>query len=432
MKVLIVDDNRNNRMILSLLLEDYEGVDFEIDEVQNGAEAIEAASEEKYDIIFMDIMMPQVDGIEATKQIRQKDPKVIIIAVSAMEDKESKNEILRNGAQDYLPKPINEEIFRSRMENYIALIEAKRHSIYNKEAVNRFTNKIYSRKLIFMTHTDKALSEFWDYYLFDHDEKDAHLTDVVRLCFKLGDTLLKKGSVSDIVVEESKNELYFSLIDISAISTKLIELIMHRSGSNYIYKIDDSIISFQVQKGGESQEEEIEAVDAKPQSAEDAAGAEPMHDLANELHIYDYINGENLEALEGYLKKLHALLPLVGRGGIKNEEITQIYDHLERIAEIVTSYPEAKGIGDALKELASAIKNSTERFAENSKELGDATAALDGDLTEWDRMIFHEGAPSVHFLDDTIVADVQRIVSILGQNEAVADGGGDLDDIFDF
>jgi len=71
MKLLIVDDNANNRMVLRLLLQDYgEGNNtvYEIQECENGLEAVNKAKSGEYSIIFMDIMMPEMDGIEATKR----------------------------------------------------------------------------------------------------------------------------------------------------------------------------------------------------------------------------------------------------------------------------------------------------------------------------------------------------------------------------
>ena len=70
-KVLIVDDNDNNRLTLNLLLEEVEGV--EIYEAEDGQIAVEMCVKQHYDLIFMDIMMPNLDGFEATKLIKQVD-----------------------------------------------------------------------------------------------------------------------------------------------------------------------------------------------------------------------------------------------------------------------------------------------------------------------------------------------------------------------
>jgi two-component system chemotaxis response regulator CheY len=69
-KVLIVDDNDNNRLTLNLLLEEVE--DIEVYEAEDGQVAVEMCVKNDFDLIFMDILMENLDGLETTKQIRNK------------------------------------------------------------------------------------------------------------------------------------------------------------------------------------------------------------------------------------------------------------------------------------------------------------------------------------------------------------------------
>jgi len=70
-KVLVVDDNEDNRLTLELLLEEFENLT--IKEAKDGKEAIECFNEEFFDLVFMDILMPNIDGFDAT----QKSNKII-------------------------------------------------------------------------------------------------------------------------------------------------------------------------------------------------------------------------------------------------------------------------------------------------------------------------------------------------------------------
>lgn len=102
-KILLAEDNSVNQLVMKDLLEDY---GLQLDIANNGAEAIELSQKESYDLILMDLQMPEVDGFEATKTIRTFNTKTPIIALSAAvmtKDKELSKEVGMNG---HLAKPI--------------------------------------------------------------------------------------------------------------------------------------------------------------------------------------------------------------------------------------------------------------------------------------------------------------------------------------
>ena len=107
-RVLLVDDNPANLQLASELLR---GLNTQVTAVSSGAEAIGAASANEFDVIFMDIQMPGMDGIEATRQIRQLEAdkkRTPIIALTAHTITEQKAELLIAGMDDCLSKPVNE------------------------------------------------------------------------------------------------------------------------------------------------------------------------------------------------------------------------------------------------------------------------------------------------------------------------------------
>ncbi len=114
-RVLIVDDNEINRMLLYSLLENYEESEqtvlFRINEAANGLEAVIMAEDDGFDLILMDINMPGIDGVEATRRIRSHNPQSVIIAVSGTEDVALHHAIIENGADGYISKPVDAEIF---------------------------------------------------------------------------------------------------------------------------------------------------------------------------------------------------------------------------------------------------------------------------------------------------------------------------------
>lgn len=120
LKVLVVDDNMINRMVAVGLLEDY---GFELTEAASGPEAIELSRETKFDLIFMDHMMPEMDGIEAVQIIRSEcgengtQPVIIALTANAMEG--VRDMFLSNGFQDFITKPLDKRTLNEALKKWI-------------------------------------------------------------------------------------------------------------------------------------------------------------------------------------------------------------------------------------------------------------------------------------------------------------------------
>src|SRR5438270_6916616 len=105
-RVLVVDDFDDSRFSLSKLLE-IEG--YEVIQATDGAQAIERALNDKPDLILMDLSLPVIDGLSATRQIRQSAAmkRVPIIALTAHDRIDSQSQAEAAGCTDYAPKPIH-------------------------------------------------------------------------------------------------------------------------------------------------------------------------------------------------------------------------------------------------------------------------------------------------------------------------------------
>lgn len=102
-KVLIVDDAAFMRMMIKDILEKN---GFEVvGEASNGIKAVEIYKKERPDVVTMDITMPDMDGIEAVKQIKAFDPSSRIIMCSAMGQQSMVMDAIRAGAKDFIVKP---------------------------------------------------------------------------------------------------------------------------------------------------------------------------------------------------------------------------------------------------------------------------------------------------------------------------------------
>ena len=86
----------------------------------NAADGIRMAGESKPDLIFLDIKMPGMDGLEATRQIRTFDPSVPIVAVTAFAYDRDRQKALDAGASEYLSKPLNGERLRQTLRELLS------------------------------------------------------------------------------------------------------------------------------------------------------------------------------------------------------------------------------------------------------------------------------------------------------------------------
>lgn len=106
-KVLIVDDAAFMRMMLKDILTKN---GYEIaGEAPNGIKAVELYKSEKPDVVTMDITMPEMDGIQAVKQIKAFDPNAKVIMCSAMGQQAMVMEAIKSGARDFIVKPFQPE-----------------------------------------------------------------------------------------------------------------------------------------------------------------------------------------------------------------------------------------------------------------------------------------------------------------------------------
>jgi two-component system, cell cycle response regulator DivK len=117
-RILIVEDNENNMYLISFILKKK---GFAILQARSGEEGIELASREKPDMIIMDIQLPGIDGLDATRRIRQSGAitGVPVIAVTSYAMTGDREKAFDAGCTGYIEKPINPEAFIEELEKYL-------------------------------------------------------------------------------------------------------------------------------------------------------------------------------------------------------------------------------------------------------------------------------------------------------------------------
>lgn len=111
-KILVVEDNKINQMITKKILNK---MDLYCDVVDNGEEAVERVKTERYDVVLMDIHMPGISGLEATKIIRTFDKELTIFALTAVTIDDKMHEFEEAGFDDIISKPFRQDDFERKL-----------------------------------------------------------------------------------------------------------------------------------------------------------------------------------------------------------------------------------------------------------------------------------------------------------------------------
>lgn len=125
-KILVIDDELDMLMLLRMIIED--NTDYEVETTNNPSEALKMVMENDYDLVISDLKMPGMDGLELFDEVREMDPDLPLIIITAYGSLETSDEAIKKGVADFITKPFRKdsilftinrvlELARVRMEN---------------------------------------------------------------------------------------------------------------------------------------------------------------------------------------------------------------------------------------------------------------------------------------------------------------------------
>lgn len=114
-RIMVAEDNDSNYMLMSYILKKH----YEFFRAVNGQEAIELARKEKPDLILMDLKMPLLDGLEATRQIHEQYPELPVVALTANAFDSDRQHALEAGCVDFLSKPVSASLCLETIKKYV-------------------------------------------------------------------------------------------------------------------------------------------------------------------------------------------------------------------------------------------------------------------------------------------------------------------------
>lgn len=226
-RILMVDDNEMNRLVASTILINYGAF---VDEAQNGLEAIKKLQNQHFDLVLMDIQMPEMDGVEATRKIRaERSDQLPVIALTALAIKDDRKKFIAAGMSDYLSKPFEESRLLavvSKWLNQSAIsdqkIEADAIPLFDLSKLQTIArgNDMFVRKMIdlFIVYGPESVQELKEAYAAGDFEKIRKIAHRIKPSIdNLGITSL----VEDIRTIESKAEIYRTSIQLEKLISKL-------------------------------------------------------------------------------------------------------------------------------------------------------------------------------------------------------------------
>ena len=138
-RILVVDDESRIREACKLVLEE---CGYEVSMVSSGTQAIEGVSAEHFDIILLDLMMPEMSGFDVLARIKALDPGTVVIVITGYATLEHSVEAMKKGAFDFIPKPFSPEHLRVTVAKAIEYTEALRDIADSRSRLRVLVNHI--------------------------------------------------------------------------------------------------------------------------------------------------------------------------------------------------------------------------------------------------------------------------------------------------
>lgn len=114
-KILVAEDNDSNFILMTYILKRF----YAYERARNGQEAVDLVDKGAYDMVLMDIKMPVMDGLEATKAIKEKHPDLPVIALTANAFDSDRQLAMLAGCSDFLSKPVSSDLCIKTIQKYL-------------------------------------------------------------------------------------------------------------------------------------------------------------------------------------------------------------------------------------------------------------------------------------------------------------------------
>jgi CheY-like chemotaxis protein len=450
-KLLIVDDVEDNRLVLRAICRKLE--EFEIYEAVDGRDAVDQCESLRPHIILMDVMMPRLDGFQATKLIKERYPDTIVLAVTAVIDPKMEENMASIGVAAYIRKPIDKELIRLKLQSYagaLSMPSREKKIRSNSTAVNPFSNEIRNFKTIFAIHSIEAIMDFgmWLLVRFEcvNASVCANIDRVVELLYALLNQEIKSGEGTNITIEESFDEVFIHAVLPKKIDRDAtIEHLIRGLGDHC--RIGDTEVDFRIalseaKVAGKEVFVENTVHQVHKEEGETRSLGSIEHQVLRESFVHkitasDYVASIDSDAFGEVSDLREAAFEWTSwLHTLKEEGSAENFNHFAN--DVLGAYSNAlgalyefSGLSYAIVSLATLLKANGEILAHDDEKRANVLMFLKGfknDMSSWIVHVFDlQDTQDIHYLDGSFFSSCMSIESIITGTEVDLGDEGEIE-----
>lgn len=251
-KVLVVEDEFMVRKLIIQLLPWNEMGFSVVGEAEDGLDAFQKVEELQPDVVLMDINIPEINGLELTKKVKDFRPDTDVVIITGYSDFSYAQEAIRGGATDYLTKPVNTEELSSILMKIQKKIQSRSHEKNVVESIQR-KNITLQKEAVLNQITTQSHTSDWILQKFDEFDISLLPENLTVLIFRIDRTTAKKEVVNDLelckyaienIAYEILMESFLHVVVFKGAGRNIIAL-MNRKGE---VDVSESLLKYSIEK----------------------------------------------------------------------------------------------------------------------------------------------------------------------------------------
>ncbi len=446
--ILITDDIEDNRLILKNICKKLK--DVRVLEAVNGLEATQIVENEDIDIVLMDVMMPVMDGFEATKIIKEMDTPPYLLIITAVSDKETEDKFIKLGIDGYVRKPVDKEAIKSKLEGLISSCLVKKGAktgMSAKKPISKQAGKCRNFKTYFYISDEEDAMSLGLWLTDLKSKNDAGITfefeDDLAAVYKLCKSCIKVNSPLTVIVEEDFENAYLTFIPSNSIDCMEINDMLSASVKKNLL-CETTLIYLTIKMGNESKMNFAEPLKPNAEPKEKITVSEEDVELLRRSHtdkisarqfVADFAETGSMDEiydLKDIEEKWKELNSDLSSSNTKEALISLIDGAIDEYSRVINRIYEFSAIGYALSSLCAFLRSiEEERVPTVSQKLSMLLGLVLDDLVSWRNNIFViQETADIHYLDSSLLSSCMQIDALISEKVAAADDDDDDLELF--